>query len=121
MTVVPLEVMVEDWNFASSSEADIAPRVSGSAEISSYVVVIADFRFLFRVEILSTDPTGLVVVELLVVHRCHAKTFFIEIKLHGFLSKLNHLVQEPVDTIIPDVRLIFSIILGEAAEYIEPN
>ena len=71
MAVVPLEIMKEDGDFASSSEANVASGVSGSAEISRYMIVIADFIFSFGVKVLPTYPTELGVIELKIVHRSH--------------------------------------------------
>ena len=121
MPVIPLEIMEKDGDFASSSEANIATGVGGSTEISCYVVMIPYFIFSLGVKLFTTYPTDLGVIEVKIIHRSHHQSFFIEIKLHGFLSKLDHLVEKPVNTVFPDVRLVFSIVLREAAEYIEPN
>ena len=63
MAVVPLDVMEEDWDLAGSSQADIAPRVGGTAVISCNMIVNADFNLYLLVELLHTDPTGLGVIE----------------------------------------------------------
>ena len=58
MPIIPPEVMEEDWNFASSSETQVATGVSGSTEITRYVIVVPYFIFSLGIKLLPTYLTG---------------------------------------------------------------
>ena len=121
MAVIPPEVVKEDGDFTRSPETQVAAGVGGSTKISRYVIMIPYFVISLGIKVLPTYPTDFCVCEVPIIQGGHDESFLVEVELHGILGELEHTVQEPIRTVLPEMGLIFPVVLGETTYYIIPN